>query len=431
MTFIPRDSSQDRPPEITAEGEARIDAEGRLVLPDSLREQYGLVPGARVHLDTERNGLYLRRTTSVPAKVYIEATNNCNLACRTCVRNRWEEAIGFMDEATFQQVIEGVSTFTPVPEIFFGGLGEPLAHPDIVRMVARAHKVSPSVALITNAMLLTPTMSHDLIEAGLGTLWVSLDGADNDSYDDIRTGAAWRQVIDHITAFRDARGTSRPPHPELGIAFVAMRSNIQQLPRLLSLGHDLGASRFIVTNVMAYSEALCAERLYTPAVTTTRDMPATPDFPLVTLPAMDLNPTTRDALYRLLRTRPNLTLGDRKFEHQRSSCPFVEGGATAIAWTGDVSPCIPLMHDHSSYLDKYERISRSYAVGNVNDTGFAELWHHPDYVNLRQRVQAFDFAPCTLCGGCDLSADNETDCFGNPFPTCGGCLWAQGVIQCP
>ena len=39
--------------------------------------------------------------------------------------------------------------------------------------------------------------------------------------------------------------------------------------------------------------------------------------------------------------------------------------------------------------------------------------------------------PCTFCGGCDCSLANEEDCFGNPFPTCGGCLWAQGIIRCP
>jgi len=26
---------------------------------------------------------------------------------------------------------------------------------------------------------------------------------------------------------------------------------------------------------------------------------------------------------------------------------------------------------------------------------------------------------------------NLEDCFGNSAPTCGGCLWAQGLIQCP
>ncbi|OGN93594.1 MAG: hypothetical protein A2Y88_12875 [Chloroflexi bacterium RBG_13_48_10] len=26
---------------------------------------------------------------------------------------------------------------------------------------------------------------------------------------------------------------------------------------------------------------------------------------------------------------------------------------------------------------------------------------------------------------------NLEDCFGNSAPACGGCLWAQGLIQCP
>ncbi|HBH13749.1 MAG TPA: hypothetical protein DDX29_11650 [Clostridiales bacterium] len=28
-------------------------------------------------------------------------------------------------------------------------------------------------------------------------------------------------------------------------------------------------------------------------------------------------------------------------------------------------------------------------------------------------------------------SSNEKDCLKNEFPACGGCLWAQGVIQCP
>jgi MoaA/NifB/PqqE/SkfB family radical SAM enzyme len=431
MSFIPTDRQEDTETHKPDDDRVTIDAEGRLVLPRRLRDRYGLTAGARLHLDLERNGLYLRRPTSQPARVYIEATNACNLSCRTCVRNRWDEPTGFISGSTFQRIIDGIGAFSSAPEIFFGGLGEPLTHPDIVAMVTAARAVSPKVSVITNAMLLTPELARELIAAGLDTLWVSLDGADGDSYADVRTGAAWGQVLDNVTAFRDARGTREPPHPELGIAFVAMRSNLDQLPRLLGLGRHLGAARFMVTNVLAYTEEMCPERLYTPAVTTKRDLPTTPDFPLVTLPAMDLNATTRDVLYRVLRTAPNLALGDRSLGHHRSRCPFVESGATAIAWTGDVSPCIPLMHDHSSYLENRERVSRAFAVGNVNEVGLSALWHQADYAELRDRVQSFDFSPCTLCGGCDLSADNETDCFGSPFPTCGGCLWAQGVVQCP
>ena len=60
-----------------------------------------------------------------------------------------------------------------------------------------------------------------------------------------------------------------------------------------------------------------------------------------------------------------------------------------------------------------------------------DLWLDSDYVSYRERVQSFAFAPCTFCGGCELAEANQEDCLGNPAPVCGGCLWAQGVIQCP
>ena len=70
-------------------------------------------------------------------------------------------------------------------------------------------------------------------------------------------------------------------------------------------------------------------------------------------------------------------------------------------------------------------------MGNLKERGLQDIWLDPAYVSYRQRVQSFAFPPCTFCGGCDMSEANEEDCFGNVFPACGGCLWAQGVVQCP
>jgi MoaA/NifB/PqqE/SkfB family radical SAM enzyme len=89
------------------------------------------------------------------------------------------------------------------------------------------------------------------------------------------------------------------------------------------------------------------------------------------------------------------------------------------------------MHSHPSYLHDRTRLTRKHIIGNINNDTLSNFWLAPDYVELRTRVQDFDFSPCSLCGGCELSQANEEDCFGNVFPTCGGCLWAQGVIQCP
>ena len=121
--------------------------------------------------------------------------------------------------------------------------------------------------------------------------------------------------------------------------------------------------------------------------------------------------------------------------NMKNRCPFIESMSGAIKWDGSLSPCLPLLHSQTSYLnylsDSGERFSRCWLVGNIMERSLSDLWNTPEHVSFRSRVQAFDFAPCYSCGGCELQGKNEEDCFGNEFPTCGGCLWAQGIIQCP
>jgi MoaA/NifB/PqqE/SkfB family radical SAM enzyme len=89
------------------------------------------------------------------------------------------------------------------------------------------------------------------------------------------------------------------------------------------------------------------------------------------------------------------------------------------------------MHTHVSYLHGKQRIHQKHVIGNVAEHSLSDLWLDPEYVAYRERLHNFVFAPCTFCGGCDLSEANQEDCLENTFPACGGCLWAQGIVQCP
>jgi len=74
---------------------------------------------------------------------------------------------------------------------------------------------------------------------------------------------------------------------------------------------------------------------------------------------------------------------------------------------------------------------RRCAFGNVGKRRLMEIWSEPAYAAFRRRVSRFDFPPCPDCGACELVASNAEDCLGNPFPVCGDCLWARGILQCP
>lgn len=409
---------------------AEVDAEGRLVIPPELAAHLGLQPGAQVRLEVGANDLRLHRPVTHLNKVYIEPTNICNIACRTCMRNSWEVNEGRMSEATFGRILEGLGALTPPPAVFFGGIGEPLAHPRIVEMVAQIKALGAFAELITNGTLLDERRARGLIAAGLDVLWVSIDGATPESYADVRLGAELPRVLENMARFRQLRPAGHHAKPEMGINFVAMRRNIADLPTVIATGRRLGVTRFMVSNVLPYTPELCDEVLYN---RTLRDIAYLPSawLPRLSFPKMDLNDDTEEAFLRALRSGANVTFAGNNLGGANDVCTFIEHGSMTIGWDGSVSPCPPLLYDHVSYLHRRRRVSHRHIIGSLAERDLLDLWNDPGYVAYRQRVQNFAFAPCTACGGCDLSEANLEDCLGNEFPVCGGCLWAQAVIQCP
>ena len=53
------------------------------------------------------------------AKLYVEPTNRCNLDCRTCMRQGWEEGLGFMEFELFRKDHGGPASFARAARIFF------------------------------------------------------------------------------------------------------------------------------------------------------------------------------------------------------------------------------------------------------------------------------------------------------------------------
>ncbi len=414
-----------------------IDKDGCLVLPPDLARQYGLTPGAKIRIEGNTNRLTLLRPVTQLAKLYIEPTNRCNLDCVTCIRHSWDEPLGTMNAETFSRIIEGLRSCDPPPDIFFGGLGEPLSHPNILDMVRQAKALGSSVEMITNGTLLSKDVSKELVAAGLDKLWVSLDGATPESYTDLRLGAVLPEVLNNLYEFRRARWRKYIPEffdlhlkPQIGIVFVAMKRNIADLPAVLSLANRLGSLHFLVTNVLPYTREMQDEILYSRAISDSI-YTSTPLLRLLEFPKMDVSPTTREAVYQVLRGDHALNFAGGSLGTSNNRCPFIEKGALAIRWDGDASPCLALMHDHKMYLYQYERSIKRHVVGNVLNQSVGQIWNKPEYLTLRSRLQEFNFSPCILCGGCDYFESNQEDCIGSPIPTCGGCLWAQGIVQCP
>ena len=377
-------------------------------------------------------------------KIYVEPTNACNLNCKTCIRHAWNEPEGFMEWATFEAVVDGLTEAAgeggsgkgasehAAGTVAFMGLGEPLLHPRFLDMVKLAKKRGLRTEVTTNALLLKKELADDLVAAGLDQLVVSIDGASAESFGRVRSSASLEEVVDNVRNLhkqrnpnydRDSRAGLR-----IGIEFVAMRSNLGELTGLNRLAAQLGASFIIVSNVLAYTPELVAETLYDRGATSFAG-PGGIASPHWQLPKFDWDEKVGASVGHALQNVDIISFFDQDMSGANNHCPFVNADACAVAWHGGVSPCPPLLHTYTCFVQGREKLMTRWEVGRVPDQRLTEIWAQPEYVAFRDRVRRFDFPPCTNCA-CVLAEGNEEDCFGNPHPVCGDCLWARGVIRC-
>ena len=111
-------------------------------------------------------------------QLFWECTLRCNLACRHCGSDCRKEAIvPDMPLEHFVAVLDDVAQMTDPADVLVNTVGgEPLVRPDIVDCGRAITSRGFAWGTVTNGVLLDRQMLDRLLEAGLNTIAVSLDG---------------------------------------------------------------------------------------------------------------------------------------------------------------------------------------------------------------------------------------------------------------
>lgn len=366
-------------------------------------------------------------------KLYVEITGRCNLKCRMCMLNALDSPLGVMPLDMFRRLIEQLQDFPAMPMLHFAGYGEPTSHPDFLEMVRLAKQAGAAVGITTNGTLLTPELSTALVELNVERLVVSIDGVQPEHYQDIRLGSLLPEVLQNLLTLRRIKTQLRSPrsNPQVGIAFVAMQRNFEDLAQLPALATRLGAMEIIVSNVIPYTPEMESEILYDRSLTIlnkNRSRQRTE----ISLPKMDITPQALQQFYALFQSHISISLLDANLGGRDNYCRFIEDGASVVRWDGSVSPCLALMHEHDEYIKGRRHHIQEYTLGSIADRPLADIWNQAEYRQFRERVHLFEFSPCTACARCEYFETNQDDCMEKELsPVCGGCLWARGLVQCP
>jgi len=177
-----------------------------------------------------------------PIEAFFEVAARCNLHCQMCAINfdsRYKPRSGrppFFEPDLFSRLRP---IFPSLHRAYLFGLGEPTLNkhlPDFIRELS-SHGVE--VWFNTNATLIDDARAEELAAAGAERITVSIDGATAETYETIRRGAKFEAVIRGIRALVDAG--RRHGRPRVNLSFVAMKSNLHEIPALVELCAELGA----------------------------------------------------------------------------------------------------------------------------------------------------------------------------------------------
>ena len=115
-------------------------------------------------------------STDHPLLVHVVPIRRCNIDCGYC--NEYDKVSSPVPTGEMLARIDKLADLGTSVVAFSGG--EPMLHPDLDRLIARIRERGMIGGLITNGYLLSPRRIHQLNDAGLDYLQISIDNVEPD-----------------------------------------------------------------------------------------------------------------------------------------------------------------------------------------------------------------------------------------------------------
>ncbi len=140
--------------------------------------------------------------------IEIEVTNYCNAKCVFCANDALTRKRGYLDVCKFEKFIlkqkEIVkdnyfrkNNILTLPRVTFCGLGDPLIHPEIDKLVGIARENGFYTQVVTNGKMLSCEVLKKMCALGLDEIAISLHSLDEDIYYKI-TGLRLSEIKNNI-----------------------------------------------------------------------------------------------------------------------------------------------------------------------------------------------------------------------------------------
>ena len=166
-----------------------------------------------------------------PVSLTTDPSAGCNLKCVMChfqVTRAPTERRGphVMSAGVYARLANEIAGWKRKPTVELGFRGEPLLNKHIVEIVDNFCRAGAFTVINTNLLLADATLLSALASSGLGALTVSIDGVTPESYEAIRLGGKFDDLMRNFDLAREICGKAGV---KLQVRMVRMKENFDQM----------------------------------------------------------------------------------------------------------------------------------------------------------------------------------------------------------
>lgn len=288
-----------------------------------------------------------------PFSATIEPTNFCNLKCPECPSGlgRLTRPLGIVDFDNFEKYCKEISDTVFYLQLFFQG--EPLVNKNLPKLVEIAHKYNMYVAISTNGILVNQNIAQKLIEAKIDKVIFSIDGLDEETYQNYRIGGKFENAFKGFETLLLEKQKNNVSYPFVEFQFIVMKQNEHQIKKVLELQKLKGLNKVTLKTMQVYSKESAEYFL----------------------------PTSEK--YRRYVIDEN---GELKLKGKFKNQCFAIWRTIVITWDGNVVACC---FDKDGFTK----------LGNLNKQSLFNVWNGKKFNNFRNAILK-NRANITMCKNC-------------------------------
>ena len=259
-------------------------------------------------------------------------------------------------------------------------------HPEFFEMLQIAKDAGCIVGTTTNGTLVSREFIEKMVRQGLDVIGFSLAGVDEKN-DKIREGTRIKKVLECIEEIHRAKDKFGADNPQIHIAYMLLRSGLDDLKKLPEFLGNTGAAQVVVSS-LSY--------VVSPEMKTESNLASGEE-------------EYSELKDRLVEVRGNAeNQGADLYYHIVSpvknnfSCSENIPRAVVLGSGGSLSPCvmnqIPVQGENFHYVNGEKHLQQNLSFGNVQNESLRTIWHRKEYQKVIHKFRNCE-AP-SFCQNC-------------------------------